>query len=367
MIDRKKETPAHGRVKQCCFTLKELLVVTSQHCRLFFKRFICTDQYGCVRKHTESAAHKNTPHHTCKASASCLPQANASCTAHNAVFASAKTYSLFLKRREGCGERGKTSFPGKRSFSSLPAAHFTLIELLVVIAIIAILAAMLMPALSQARESGRKSVCTSNQAQLIKAIHNYASDNGDYLPAYSHAKKNASEENAKRRWTYTVVSYLGYTPSDELRLPEIFLCPSFTAIPDAGSRTVTDPYAMSSYMWNNFAGYNIPGDATSGRPDPKHPYLKMNKAKLPSKFVVAAEQGIARYNYLAALGGDAGSRMFNWTGTTAKFIDFAAHVRDSNYMCLAGNVTAMRLPESARNDNGSGKDEEYYLQIFRPY
>ena len=112
--------PAHGRVKQR-FTLIELLVVTSQLCRDFFKRFICTDQYGCVRKHTESAAHKNTPHHTCKASASCLPQANASCTAHNSCFASAKTFSLFLKRREGCGERGKTSFPGKRSFSSLPA------------------------------------------------------------------------------------------------------------------------------------------------------------------------------------------------------------------------------------------------------
>ena len=50
------------------FTLIELLVVTSQLCRDFFKRFICTDQYGCVRKHTESAVHKNTPHHTCKAS-----------------------------------------------------------------------------------------------------------------------------------------------------------------------------------------------------------------------------------------------------------------------------------------------------------
>ena len=62
------------------FTLIELLVVTSQHCRDFFRGFICTDQYGCVRKHTESAAHKNTSHHTCKASASCLPQANASCS-----------------------------------------------------------------------------------------------------------------------------------------------------------------------------------------------------------------------------------------------------------------------------------------------
>ena len=63
-----------GERKPMGFTLIELLVVTSQHCRDFFRGFICTDQYGCVRKHTESAAHKNTSHHTCKASASCLPQ-----------------------------------------------------------------------------------------------------------------------------------------------------------------------------------------------------------------------------------------------------------------------------------------------------
>ena len=92
------------RVKQACFTMIELLVITAQHCRHFIKRFVCTDKYGCVRKHTENAALKNMPHHTCKASASCLPQANASYTAHNAVFASAKTYSLFLKGEWGLGE-----------------------------------------------------------------------------------------------------------------------------------------------------------------------------------------------------------------------------------------------------------------------
>ncbi|MBR7121204.1 MAG: prepilin-type N-terminal cleavage/methylation domain-containing protein, partial [Lentisphaeria bacterium] len=71
-------TPGHLHIfTRSAFTLIELLVVIAQHCRHFFRGFICTDQYGCVRKHTESAALKNTPHHTCKASASCLPQANA--------------------------------------------------------------------------------------------------------------------------------------------------------------------------------------------------------------------------------------------------------------------------------------------------
>ena len=66
-------------VKSQRFTLIELLVVILRLCRHFFKR-ICTDKYGCVRKYTENATNQNTPHHTCKASASCLPQANASCS-----------------------------------------------------------------------------------------------------------------------------------------------------------------------------------------------------------------------------------------------------------------------------------------------
>ena len=59
---------------------------------------------------------------------------------------------------------------------------FTLIELLVVIAIIAILAAMLMPALSKARKSAQQSNCVSNQKQVIQAMQMYAGDFKNYMP-----------------------------------------------------------------------------------------------------------------------------------------------------------------------------------------
>jgi prepilin-type N-terminal cleavage/methylation domain-containing protein/prepilin-type processing-associated H-X9-DG protein len=72
-----------------------------------------------------------------------------------------------------------------KHMSSRPLASrraFTLIELLVVIAIIAILAALLLPALARGRLKATGAACVSNQKQLIAAFIMYALDNGDVMP-----------------------------------------------------------------------------------------------------------------------------------------------------------------------------------------
>jgi prepilin-type N-terminal cleavage/methylation domain-containing protein len=252
----------------------------------------------------------------------------------------------------------------KRSHSGhRPApSGFTLIELLVVIAIIAILAALLLPALAKAKEQGRSARCLSNLHQIYVALMMYADDHEDTLhhtpgggiPNGGQWTSNPrstiplSPDNGDAYWGLAYAKYMGSGRG-------VFRCPSARTVDEWHD---TGLYYPSSF-WEN-STYGINGFLIDSA-DPKIPSpRRISSFKYPSTTLAvqdAAEQKMEGPDDSIGLFPGKSSILTQWIGTPEphgglsgslyngyKFEwEYYRHNKQCNVLFLAGNVTKVRF------------------------
>lgn len=210
---------------------------------------------------------------------------------------------------------------------------FTLIELLVVIAIIAILASMLLPTLSKAKQAGMRMTCINNMKQLGMSHIMYSDDNGNFFPPRS----------GTNRWPSMLVSYYKNTNVLECPIDLQSTNNPATGAPGQGDTNAADLVARS-YMINGYNDYfSNTLDAASYQSYMAGTWpegLRSDKILSPSDTCIFGEKKSSSPQYYVDIYEGAGP---NNEGNEVTELNQAMHFTGSDY-CFADN-SARILPQ----------------------
>lgn len=238
---------------------------------------------------------------------------------------------------------------------------FTLIELLVVIAIIAILASMLLPALSKARLAAQKIKCVSNMRQHHFAISSYSSDFDDYFVPYSARIFNDSLSTTKDPWVFQLVSKHKYVSDVNIFICDTTVGASYNSDArwqvnevrknphESAYYALSASYGGNNYLLGRHSGFMLSYDRCS-----KYPALQ-NQVKLPADTILTAETKHA-------------GKWDDPMGLQQTSDLLARHGMDGNVLWADGHVTSVPQPQTTLRNYAKSQwitQVTYYLACNR--